>query len=324
MALRPEHLDDPITRHAQPAATVIMEGRTVGAALEHIRRHPPAEPIVYFYVTDAAGRLTGVLPTRRLLTAPLEQPVTEVMDRQVVAIPDRFTVLEACELFVMHRYLAFPVVDAERRLLGVADVQLFADEIFDLTEREHLNSVFEWLGLRLAQFRDASFARRFRARFLWLLATLAGGTVCALLAGLFAATLQARVALALFLTLALGLGESVCVQSLSLAVHQLGGRDGGGRDSGARELGVAAALALTFAALTAAFSWLWLREPRVSWALLLGITASVSLAALIGWTVPAVLHRLKLDLKIAAGPIALALADIGTIVCYLGFAALLG
>ena len=63
-----------------------------------------------FYVVDADDRLAGVLPTRRLLTAPLEQQLSEVMISRVVAIPRTASVLEACEAFVLHKFLAFPVV----------------------------------------------------------------------------------------------------------------------------------------------------------------------------------------------------------------------
>jgi hypothetical protein len=48
------------------------------------------------------------------------------MRGKVVAIPDSFTVMDACELFVMHRFLALPVVDGARRVLGVVDVALLA------------------------------------------------------------------------------------------------------------------------------------------------------------------------------------------------------
>ncbi len=322
MSLAPEHLDDPVTRHMRRDFVAVGEQQTVAEALAGIRGRPPEGSIVYFYVTDPEGRLTGVVSTRALLTAPLDRRIAQVMDSKVVSLPDSFTVLEACELFVLHKYLAFPVVDARRRLLGVVDVRLFAEEILDLGEREYFNSVFEWLGLRLVQLRDASWRRRFMARFPWLTATLASGACCALLAGLFQRTLAESVALALFLTLVLGLGESVCVQSLSLTLHQLssGGRL---RGEGRRDLGVALLLAAAVAVLTAAFAGAWLRQPRLALVLLLGVFSSVSLAAAIGRGVPLLLHRWKLDLKIAAGPVALALADMGTVTCYLSIAAAL-
>src|SRR5213593_2536868 len=116
---------------------------TIQGALEAIRQRGIGEKIVYFYVVDADDRLVGVLPTRRLLTAPPEQRLSEVMLGRVIAIPQTATVLEACELFVLHKFLAFPVVDEQRRIVGVVDVSLFADEVFDVAERERMDEVFE-------------------------------------------------------------------------------------------------------------------------------------------------------------------------------------
>ena len=65
---------------------------------------------------------------------------------RVVAIPESATVLEACEMFLLHKFLAFPVVSADRRLAGVVNVGLFTQEAFDLSERERLDDVFQSLG----------------------------------------------------------------------------------------------------------------------------------------------------------------------------------
>ncbi|MCR1827894.1 hypothetical protein [Ectopseudomonas oleovorans] len=55
----------------------------------------------------------------------------------------------------------------------------------------------------------------------WLLATIASGTLCALLASLYELTLAKSIVLAFFLTLVLGLGESVSMQSMSVTIQAL-------------------------------------------------------------------------------------------------------
>ena len=92
-------------------------------ALAAIRENPPANRIIYFYVVDEQGRLCGVVPTRRLLLSSLDRRIADIMIRDVIAIPQTATVLEACEMFTLHRLLAFPVVDESRRLLGMIDIE---------------------------------------------------------------------------------------------------------------------------------------------------------------------------------------------------------
>jgi magnesium transporter len=114
-----------------------------------------------------------------------------------MAIPHTATLLEACEAFVLHKFLAFPVVDEQRRLVGVVDVGFFTQEVFDMTEEtEHVDEIFESIGFHVAQVRDASPLRAFRFRFPWLLANIASGTACAVLASAYELTLAKSLVLA--------------------------------------------------------------------------------------------------------------------------------
>jgi magnesium transporter len=89
------NLSDPVTRHMRQDVACLRIDQTVAQALEEMRRQPPAGRIVYFYIVDAEHRLQGVVPTRRLLLSPLNQPLAEIMVRQAIAIPQRATVLDA-------------------------------------------------------------------------------------------------------------------------------------------------------------------------------------------------------------------------------------
>jgi NhaA family Na+:H+ antiporter len=112
--------------------TSLQLGQSVADALDWLRGHPPSERIIYFYVVDGEGRLQGVVPTRRLVLSPPDTPIADIMVRKMVALPAEATVLEACEFFIQYRMLAFPVVDADRRLLGVVDIDLYTDELAQL------------------------------------------------------------------------------------------------------------------------------------------------------------------------------------------------
>src|SRR5947209_6877921 len=131
-----EHLHQPVSAVARRDVATLRKSFTIQQALNVIRECGVGEKIVYFYVVDTDDRLAGVLPTRRLLTAPLDQPLSDVMVTGVIAIPQRASVLEACEAFILHKFLAFPVVDDQRRIVGVVDVGLLSDEAFDMAERE--------------------------------------------------------------------------------------------------------------------------------------------------------------------------------------------
>jgi magnesium transporter len=311
---------------ARKDAAILHEDVTVQQALDAIRQRGLGEKIVYFYVVDADERLVGVLPTRQLLTAPLDRRVAELMIRRVAAIPHTATVLEACEAFVLHRFLAFPVVDEARRIVGVVDVGLLTDEAFDIAEREQTNALFEAIGFRVSQVHDASPLRAFRFRFPWLLATIGSGTLCALLASVYAVTLAKSIVLAFFLALVLGLGESVSIQSMTVTIQALRTTQpsfGWYVRAFRREAGTALLLGAGCGTVVGLIVWLWRGTGLAGFVIGASILLALCAACFFGLSVPTVLHALRLDPKIAAGPVTLAFTDIFTLLFYFSLAALL-
>src|SRR5438477_1835637 len=310
--------NSPVIEHARKDFPLLDAEMTVGQALDRIRREGVGERVIYFFAVDHDKRLVGVLPTRRLLTAALETPLREIMVRRVVAIPATATVLDACEFFVLYKFFAFPVVDEQRRVVGLIDVSLFAEEI--LGEREEQarpatpvrDDIFEVLGFHLEQIRGASPWRVFRFRFPWLLATVSAGTICAILAGAFEATLARSLVVAFFLTMVLGLNESVSAQSMSVTIQMLRFAPvtwSWFSTALRREFATAALIGLACGSIVAGIVLFWRHDVRAAFAIGGSIALSLITACLFGLGVPSLLHRFKLDPKIAAGPLTLALAD---------------
>jgi len=325
MQIKPpvEHLNEPVTRFARKDFATLNQKLTVEQALASIRQRGVGEKIVYFYVVGDDEQLVGVVPTRRLLMAPLEQPLSELMIRNVIAIPHTATVMDACEFFVLHKFFAFPLVDEKRRVVGLVDVGLFTEEVFDIAEREQLSEVFETLGFHVSQVRDASPWRAFRIRFPWLLTTIVSGTFCAVLAGAYHLTLEKSLVIAFFLTLILGLGESVGIQSMTVTIQALRTSKPTLRwylQSLWREIFTALLLGSACGLVVGLVVLVWQQSPMPSLVIGASVTFCLLTACVTGLSVPALLHALKLDPKIAAGPLTLAVADIFTLLFYFNLA----
>jgi magnesium transporter len=316
-------LNDPVSRHLHRDYARILVSQTVGEALADLRQKPPPGRILYLYVVDDQGRLMGVVPTRRLLLGLPDQPVAEIMVREVVALPARTTVLEACEFFIQHRFLAFPVVDDERRMLGVVDVELYTSELAQLENGRVHDDLFQLLGVHARGARDGSPVGAFRRRFPWLGCNLAAGILAAFLASVYKEELDRVVALAFFIPVVLNLAESVSSQSVSLALQALHGRPPSWADLPgkiANELATGLMLGLTAGSAVGLVGLAWLGHRRVALCLLGGIAGGVATAAICGMVLPFMLRSLRLEPRVAAGPIALAVADVITILLYLNLA----
>ena len=107
------HSDQPVAAVARKDFIVLQQDLTVQQALDAIRLRDLGEKIIYFYIVDDRDRLVGVVPTRRLLTAAIEEHISDIMVQRIITIPDTATILDACEFFVLYRFLAFPVIDGQ-------------------------------------------------------------------------------------------------------------------------------------------------------------------------------------------------------------------
>lgn len=318
-----DRLKDPVVQYVHQDYARVRCTDTVAEALHRVQHSQITNRIVYFYVVDERDRLCGVLPTRQLLLQPPSRPVADLMIRQVISLPDTATLLEALELFMFHRLLAFPVVDSEGRIVGIIDVDIFTNQLTDLAQVEESDDIFQILGVHLRELRQASLGGAVAGRFLWLLCNIAGGLVCALLGALFQEILDRVVVLALFIPVVLALAESVSMQSLSLTLplHEpwvMTWRKW--LRLVWREAGVGAMLGLGCGGMVAGAAWLWQWSGRLAGTLLASIGVSVAWAAMLGLSTPVLLRALQRDPKVASGPVCLAMVDISTLVLYLALA----
>lgn len=311
-------LHRPVREHMRTDVVRLRPELTVAQALDTLLEQQPAGRIIYFYVADGDGRLRGVVPTRRLLLSPRDKTLAEIMVAPVVAVPADATVLEACEFFVLHRLLAFPVVDEGGRIVGLVDVDLYTRELRDLDRAETHNDLFQLIGLHVAEAQRQSVLALFRRRFPWLLATLAGGLVAAAITNRHydAASLAVVVP---FIPLVLALAGSVTAQSVSLALQALHGRTPTWSAFVPRvrvELSTGALLGVACGLIAGAAVLVWKGEPTAAIGLFGGVVGGVACAAMLGLAVPYGLWMFRRNPQVAAGPVALAAADAAALLVY--------
>jgi magnesium transporter len=312
-------LEEPVTQHMRTEFSRLNPHQTISEALADIRSKPHEGRIIYFYVVDNENRLLGIVPTRRLLLSPETRRIEEIMVRKLITIGENATVLDACEFFLLHRLLAFPVVNANKQILGIVDVELYTDELLDLDRREANEDLFQLIGVHLSEAQRASPTVAFRSRFPWLLANIGGGILAAFLTGLFKVELEQVVALALFIPVVLALAESVAIQSVSLSLQALHGK----RPTVAsifsklkRESMTGLLLGIACALTVGLVASVWLQQWVLTLCVLGGITGGVTSAALIGVAMPNLLRLFDREPQVAAGPVSLALTDMVTLGIY--------
>jgi magnesium transporter len=227
------------------------------------------------------------------------------------------------ELLSTHQLLALPVVDAQQRLKGVIDIQIYLDESFDIASARHSSDVFQILGLTIEMGRKKSPWKSYRIRMPWILCNMAGGIACAAISFYFQAVLAKVLLLAMFIPLILTLSESISMQSMTQSLHLVRQP----KISTRRILNkiflegkMVILLALTCGISIGFISLLWGGGFGPSIAIALSLFVSISLSASAGASIPLILYARSMDPKVASGPVVLMLADVLTTAIYLSLA----
>lgn len=312
--------------YAKPLETVVFQDATVEQAMASLRKKKIGQKIIYFYVVDHNHKLKGVVSTRQLLLAEPTKKIEEIMFAHVVKVHSHQPLKEVMEAFAEHPLLALPVVDREGVLLGAIDVQMVTDESVNLADENSRHDIFQMIGVTLEEKRKLPLFDVYRHRMPWLLCNVFSGLMCAIISRVFELVLSKVLILAFFIPLVLTLSESSSIQSMAQSLQFLRRPRFSWKAlklRAIREWQLVLWIALTLAILVGLFSLLWGDGFLPAITIASGILASISISALFAIFVPIGIHRLKLDPKVASGPVVLMIVDIITTAIYLGFATLI-
>jgi magnesium transporter len=281
-----------------------------------------AEAVLYLYVVDEKGGLTGIVPIRRLVAAPPDRPVGELMIRDPVRCRADADQEEAARAVARYNLLAIPVVDDENRLLGVITV----DDVIEVINEEATEDMYYMAGLHE---EDRVFTTPFqsvRRRLPWMLLNLAAAFVAAWVVGRFEETLRQIVALAFFMPVVAGMGGNSGIQSLTVITRgiALGEIE---FSSGLRLIGKEFVVALGIGAVAggvaAGAATLWQGSPLLGGVLFVAMVVTIAIAGMLGAAVPLLLKALRQDPALGSGVIVTTLTDVTGFVTFLGIGTLL-
>ncbi len=300
---------------------------TVGDAIRQVRQSAPRGNIFYLYVVDEHGKLEGNVSIRTLLTASDSQAIREVCSTSVVALPENSAILDAYHLFSEARFLSLPIVTGENVLLAVVHAHELLEEygkrMEDLFEERSRGEIFELLGIQAEDAGSTPFQVA-SGRLPWLVINIIGGTFSAFFIHRLGGNLKQAVQYLAFVPILLIVAESIGMQTASIVIANLHRASSGSnarlRKLMGREMGIASLLGLACAILLAGTIQLWKGTPALTATIALTVLAGSIFVAFLGNAIPFLFHRFKVDPRVAAGPVMLAVADCTTLLLYLTIA----
>ena len=313
--------DDSAGRMMQREIVTVPSFWTVGQTIDFLRSSEFSDTEFYLiFVVDPARNPIGEVGLGRLLCTPRPRRISEIMEGDFRKIPADMDQEEVSILFRRYGMVSAPVVDEHGRLIGMITI----DDIIDVIDEEAEEDLMALAGVGESNVRS-SLLETIQGRSSWLLINLLTAILASAVIGLFDATIERIVALAVLMPIVASMGGNAGTQTVTVAVRALALRQID-RDAAAsfvrRELAVAVLNGILFAALAAGISFLWFRDPDIAAVMAVAMFANMVVAGLSGTLVPLGLVRAGVDPAVASSVFITTITDVVGFFVFLGLAAL--
>ena len=275
------------------------------------------------WVINPAGKLAGAVSLTQLLIAAESTPLAQIAVTDLVTVSPEVDQEQAAHLVERYDLNQLPVVDESGSLLG----QITSEDAIRVLKRESAEDMQRMSGLSAEVGRRDSTLRMVYSRLPWLAVGMGGSVLGALVIMEFEEALQQAAILAAFIPLIAATAGSAGIQSSTVTVQGLATgviADRSHLSRLLREFRVALLNGLAISALLGVFlllvSVLATDRIEAGWLLFLTLGTSmigvITIATLIGATMPLLLARLRIDPAVSMGPFITVSADVVGILFY--------
>ena len=314
-----DYPEDSAGRRMQSDFIAIPPFWTVGQTIDALREDDELPDEFYkIFVVDPTFRLVGTVALDRLLRTKRPVQISEIVteDRGVVYATDDQE--DAARVFERYNLLSAAVVDESDRLVGVLTI----DDIVDVIYEEADEDIKRLGGVGDEEISDSVMTTA-RLRLPWLLINSVTVFAAASVIGVFEATIEEIVALAILLPIASALGGNAGTQSMTVAVRAIATKDISPTSAPriiAREALVGLLNGVVLAIVTGGAATVWFQDPTLGAVLAAAMALTVMLATLMGILVPLSLGRLGADPAVSSGVFVTTITDMFGFFVFLGLA----
>jgi len=294
-----------------------VKASTVLRYLRLLESLPPQTDMLM--VIDRKGHYKGSLRLSALVTAELDERVSALMNTDIAGIHADSKSSEVARLFQDLDLLSAPVVDEHNRLIG----RITIDDVVDLIREDSERAMMQMAGLDDEADIFAPVLTSSKRRAVWLGINLITAFLAAWVIGLFEATIQQVVALAVLMPIVASMGGIAGSQTLTLLIRGLAlGQVQKGNTSILlkREIGISLLNGLLWSVVIATLVVLWFDNWAIGAVLGAAVLINLLCAALAGWGVPLLLQRMGIDPALAGSVILTTVTDVVGFFAFLGLA----
>jgi magnesium transporter len=316
-----EYPEDSAGRIMQTDLISVPPFWSVGQAIDYMRLADDLPDRFYeIFVVDPAYHLIGSVALNRLLRSKRPVTIEQITDRDTHPIQVDADQEEVAREFERYNLTSAPVVDKGGRLVGV----ITADDIVEVVQEEASEDILKMGGVAGESVTDSVW-RTTRHRFTWLFFNLFTALLAASVIGLFEATIEQMVALAVLMPIVASMGGNAGNQTMTVTVRALAMKDLGSANAMrviGREATVGLLNGLIFALLLGTVVYFWFGNDELGLVIATAMVVNFLVAALAGILIPLTLDYLDIDPAVASVVFVTTITDVVGFFAFLGLAAL--
>ncbi|MBO4377159.1 MAG: magnesium transporter [Lachnospiraceae bacterium] len=301
----------------------LKEGQTVSEALARLRKNGrDSETIETMYVLDPSRKLVGIVTLRDLLFADPDSIIGDIMEENVISVTTLTDQEEVASQFKKYDFTAMPVVDNENRLVGIITV----DDIVDIMEEETTEDMEKMAAIMPSDkpYIRTGIFETFKKRIPWLLLLMVSATFTGKIIQSFEDALAACAVLTAFIPMLMDTGGNAGGQASVTIIRGLSLEEIEYKDTLRiiwKEIRVAVLCGVTLAVANFAKLMLFDRVGlMVSLVVCLTLVLVVSMAKVVGCTLPILAKKLGFDPAVMASPFITTIVDALSLLVYLRIA----
>ena len=299
----------------------VSEDFTALEGINKLRQYSREKFVHYVYAVDERKKLVGVLSIRQLAISDPSAKIKDVMNKNPTILSPYDPEIKASEMISHHNLIAIPVLDKEKKILGLITV----DDVLDLIEEEADAKIYAMAGLQGDDRIYSKYTHTIKNRLPWLSLNLVLAFVASYIISLFEQTLSRLIILATLKNVVAGIGGNTGVQALTVTTRGLDTGDFKHTNFSKAFLketlsGFITGLVLGVAAgLTTYF---WKDSLLVAVIITVSMVANSLVAVWAGFLVPIVLRKMKKDPAVGSGAVVTMITDMFGFFVFLGLASL--
>jgi magnesium transporter len=274
------------------------------------------------FLVNRTGRWVGCVHLRSILNAQPHEPVSGFMEEEYPFIDAQTDVVKAADLLEKSEVSALPVLDSNQLLVG----RFHAGHALEARRLEQEAAQMSNTGLDEDSDLFSPVRRSAASRGIWLGINLLTAFMASAFIGLFEATLEQVVALAVLMPIVASMGGIAGSQTLTLIVRGLALGQITRANLGSllkKEIQVGGLNGIVWSLCIGAAVFWWFHSPMLGFTIAMAIVINILMAALSGVIIPVVLDKLKIDPALSGSVILTTVTDIAGYIAFLGLGTLL-